>query len=100
MALVGRESAGVGPRDVFPELGVFIFAGMVLGGVAAGFVSHWTGLGGASVLVPGTGAGLGAILGLFVGLGRGLWRPGQPWPAREPERLHEAVPACAQLWDP
>jgi uncharacterized protein YjbI with pentapeptide repeats len=103
MAMVGRESAGESPHEVFPELWAFVVGGLVLGQFAAWYGASLMGLGGNSLLVLGTGAGLGAILGLFAGLSRGVWRPGRPLPAREPEPVPEPAPAAdpsPQLWDP
>jgi uncharacterized protein YjbI with pentapeptide repeats/energy-coupling factor transporter ATP-binding protein EcfA2 len=101
MATVGRESAGEGPRDVFPGLGTFIGAGMVAGAAAAVLVAELVEQSHGSLLARALGVGLGAILGLFVGLGRSVWRRGLSTPAPDPERepAREADPS-PELWDP
>jgi uncharacterized protein YjbI with pentapeptide repeats/energy-coupling factor transporter ATP-binding protein EcfA2 len=113
MAMVGRGvrrgQAGDGDdsdrshQDVFPALGAFVSAGVVLGVVAAGIIDGLMGRGGGDLVVRIWGAGLGAILGLFVSLNQGVWRPGRPLPVREPEREPEPerrAELSPQLWDP
>jgi uncharacterized protein YjbI with pentapeptide repeats/energy-coupling factor transporter ATP-binding protein EcfA2 len=82
-------------RDVFPALGAFVSAGLVLGVTAALALAALGRSHGRSVLIlwP-LGAAIGAILGLFVGLGRGVWRAGIPISAYSP-----AHPPGPQLWD-
>ena len=108
MAMVGRVNgrgrSGEGLRDdrgdVFPALGAFIIAGVVLGGMA-GIIAAGL-LGGGNSLAMGTsGAVVGMIMGSFVGMSLGVWRVGHPTPALRPEREPVPQPAPSpQLWDP
>src|SRR6185437_16172318 len=109
MAMVGhvdgREKAGEGPRDdrgdVFPALGAFILAGMVLGGEVGIFIACLEGGDGNPLAMGTIVAAVGTILGLFVGLSLGAWRPGLPTPSREPKREPaNRVDTAPQLWDP
>jgi uncharacterized protein YjbI with pentapeptide repeats len=101
MSTVGRKWL-VGGRDrsqgdVFPALGAFVTAGIVLGAAVAVVGSELVAASQRTALVSAAyGASLGAILGLFAGLGRGVWRPGRP--SQEPGRT--AAPASPRLWDP
>jgi uncharacterized protein YjbI with pentapeptide repeats/energy-coupling factor transporter ATP-binding protein EcfA2 len=109
MAIVGqvgdRGRAGEGRRgergDVFPALGMFIIAGVVLGGVAGILIAGPVGRAGNSLAMGTFGASVGTIMGLFVGLSLGVWRLGLPAPAPRPERepVHQPDPA-PELWDP
>ena len=75
-----------GRGDVFPGLEAFFWSGILVGLLPAVVVAGLRGRFDAGMLnLAGMGAGLGAILGLFVGLARGVWRPGQPLPVRDPE---------------
>ncbi len=92
-----------GRGEIFPELGAFIGAGVLVGAMSSMVVAALLGgFVGGNVLIPaGLGSGLGAILGLFVGLGRGVWRPGSPIRQPEPEPISTPEPAPSpQLWDP
>jgi len=82
--------------DVFPALGAFVGAGLVLGAATVLILAAFGVNDGRSLhkQCP-LGAAVGAILGLFVGLSRSVWRSGSPLPVREPAR--QPPP---QLWDP
>ena len=109
MAMVGRVGGrgrtSKGHRDdrgdVFPALGAFIIAGLVLGGVAGILIAGLVGRDGNALAMGTFGAAVGTIMGLFVGLSLGVWRVGLPTPAPGPERepVHQPDPS-PQLWDP
>jgi hypothetical protein len=91
----GRELGGNGIGDVFPALGAFVSAGMILGLAASSIALILGGAKGRSPLAQeALGAALGAILGLFMGLSRGVWHHGQPLAGCDPES------SPMLLWDP
>ncbi len=94
----GRSSNRQG--EIFPRLGAFVVAGILVGVLTSVVVAGLLGHGTKSVVSQGTlGAGLGGILGLFAGLSRAVWRSDQPLPVQELAPVRPEDPE-RQLWDP
>ncbi len=95
-----------GRGDVFPGLEALFWSGLLVGLLPSVVVGGLRGRFDADMLnLAGMGAGLGMFLGLFIGLARGVWRPGQPLAARDPEPTTPVGPEAGpdpspQLWDP